>query len=127
MALIGFTVVLYFIGLFVLATIISGFFIMIGAKVAGVENAGFGKAFWAALLCSFFVWALTGIASAILAFGSIAVWLIGLVITLLIIKWVFKTTWGKALLTWVFHGIAQLIVLAIAVVLMLTGIVVFFF
>ncbi len=127
MELIGFAVVFFFLGLFVLATIVSAFFILIGAKVAGVENAGFGNAFWAALLCSFFVWALTGIASAILGFGSVAVWLVGLVITLLIIKWVFKTTWGKALLTWVFHGIAQVIVLAIAVVLMMTGIVALFY
>ncbi len=126
MELIGFGLVLFFIGLFVAATVISAFFIWIGAKIAGISDATFGKAFWAAIVTSFTVWALTGIASAAFGFGSIAGWLLGVLITLLILKWIYKTTWGKSFLTWLFCGIAQVMVLLIAVVLAALGVVVLF-
>ncbi len=126
MELIGLTLFLFVLGLFVVATVVSAFFIWIGAKVAGVGNATFGKAFWAAILTSLVVWALTGIASLLFGFGSIAGWFLGVLITLVLLKWIYKTTWGKAFLTWLFCGIAQVIVLLIAVVLIITGVVVFF-
>jgi hypothetical protein len=40
-------------------------------------------------------------------------WIVGVLITLFVLKVVFNTTWGKAFLAWLFHGIAQLIVLGI--------------
>jgi hypothetical protein len=124
MELLGFTLVLFFIGLFVAATVISAFFIWIGTKVARVSGATFGKAFWAAIVTSFIVWALTGIASGLFGFGSIAGWLVGVLITLVILKWIYKTTWGKSFLTWLFCGLAQVVVLAVAIILALTGVVV---
>jgi hypothetical protein len=124
MELIGFTLVLFFIGLFVAATVISAFFIWIGTKVARVSGATFGKAFWAAIVTSFVVWALTGIASGLFGFGSIAGWLVGVLITLVVLKWIYKTTWGKSFLTWLFCGLAQVVVLGVAIILALTGVVV---
>ena len=124
MELIGFGLFLFFVALFVAATVISAFFIWIGTKIAGVSGATFGKAFWAAIITSFTVWALTGIASMALGFGSIAGWLLGVLITLVILKWIYKTTWGKSLLTWIFSGIAQIVVLVVAIVLAMTGVVV---
>jgi hypothetical protein len=127
MELIGFGLVLFFIGLFVAATIISAFFIWIGTKVAGVSGATFGKAFWAAIVTSFTVWALTGIGSAAFGFGSIAAWVLGVLITLLLIKWIYKTTWGKSFLTWLFCGIAQVVVLVVVIVMGLASAVVLWF
>ncbi len=124
MELIGFTLVIFFFGLFVAATVISAFFIWIGTKIARVSGATFGKAFWAAIVTSFVVWALTGIASAFLGFGTIAGWIFGVLITLVLLKWIYKTSWGKAFLTWLFCGLAQVVVLAVAIILALTGIVV---
>lgn len=124
MELIGFALVVFFAGLFVAATVISAFFIWIGTKVARVSGATFGKAFWAAIVTSFVVWALTGIASAFFGFGTVAGWILGVLITLGLIKWIYKTTWGKSFLTWLFCGLAQVIVLVIAIVLALTGVVV---
>jgi hypothetical protein len=124
MELIGFALVIFFVGLFVAATVISAFFIWIGAKVARVSDATIVKAFWAAIVTSFVVWALTGIASGLFGFGSIAGWLLGIVITLVLLKWIYKTSWGKAFLTWLFCGLAQVVVLGVAIVLALTGVVV---
>jgi hypothetical protein len=123
MELIGLALVLFFVGAFVVATVVSAFFIWIGAKVAGVAKATFGKAVWAALLTSFFVWALTGAASVLFGVGSVGGWILGVIITLFLLKWIYKTTWGKALLTWLFCGIAQAVVLVIVVVLSLTGVI----
>ena len=124
MELIGFALVLFFVGLFVAATVISAVFIWIGTKIAGVSGATFGKAFWAAIVTSFTVWALTGIASTLFGFGTIAGWILGVLITLGLLKWIYKTTWGKSFLTWIFCGLAQVLVLVVAIVLALTGVVV---
>lgn len=124
MELIGFTLVLFFIGLFVAATVISAFFIWIGTKIAGVSGATFGKALWAAIVTSFVVWALTGVGSGLFGLGSVAGWLLGVLITLVILKWIYKTTWGKSFLTWLFCGLAQVVVLAVAIILAMTGVVV---
>ena len=48
MELIGFAFFLFIVGLFVAAAIISAFFIWIGTKIAGVPDATFGRAVWAA-------------------------------------------------------------------------------
>ena len=122
MELVSLAIVLFFVGVFVVATAVSAFFIWIGAKVARVADATFGKAFWAALLCSFLVWALTGIGSVLFGIGNVAAWILGVLITLFILKWIYKTTWGKAFLTWLFCGVAQVIVLVITVVLAFTGV-----
>jgi hypothetical protein len=126
MELIGFSLFLFFVALFLAATVISALFIWIGTKIAGVSGATFGKAFWAAILTSFTVWALTGIASVAFGFGSVAGWMLGVVITLAILKWIYKTTWGKSFLTWLFCGLAQVVVLVVAIVLALTGAIVGF-
>jgi hypothetical protein len=119
--MIGFLV--FFIGLLA-AVPSSAFFIWIGTKIARVSGATFGKAFWAAIVTSFVVWALTGIASAFLGFGTIAGWILGVLITLVLIKRIYKTSWGKSFLTWLFCGLAQVVVLAVAIILALTGVVV---
>jgi hypothetical protein len=126
MELIGIGLFLFFVALFVAATVISAFFIWIGTRIAGVSGATFGRAFWAAILTSFIVWALTGIASAAFGFGAIAGWFLGVLITLVIFKRIYKTSWGKAFMTWLFAGIAQVVVLLVAVVLALAGVVVLF-
>jgi hypothetical protein len=127
MELIGFVFLLFLLSCIVIATLVSAIFIWFGAKVAGIDGATFIKSFWAALVSSILVWLLTGLASALFGFGSIAGWILGLFITLAVLKIIFDTTWGKAFLTWLFQGLAQLIVLGVVMILVVMGVIVLAF
>ena len=127
MELIGFVFLLFLLSCIVIATVVSAIFIWFGAKVSGIGGATFIKSFWAALVSSLLVWVLTGLASALFGFGSIAGWILGLFITLVVLKMIFDTTWGKAFLTWLFQGLAQLIVLGIVIIMVVMGIIVLAF
>jgi len=101
------------VGVVVVATAVSALFIWIGAKVAGVQNVTFMKSFWAALISSVLIWVLAAVINA-------PGWIVGLLVSLVVIKMMFDTTWGKALLAWIFHGVAQFVIL-LFVVLILIG------
>ncbi|MBN2159552.1 MAG: hypothetical protein JW807_09160 [Spirochaetes bacterium] len=121
MEIIGFTL-LVIVGICILvATALSAFFIWIGSKFTGVRSATFGRAFYAAILSSVVVWALTGLATALFGIGSVAGWILGIVVTLWIFKSVYDTDWGSAVMIWIFSGIAQIIVGIIVVFLVVTG------
>jgi len=114
--LVGLALLIFFVIGFVLYTIISAIFIFVGAKVAGVKNADFKKSFFAALIESVIVWVLA-IPSNIFGF------IIGFLISLLILKYIFKTSWGKAGLTWLFNGIAKIILIILLVILVSLGVI----
>jgi len=101
------------VGVVVVATAVSALFIWIGAKIAGVKNVTFMKSFWAALISSVFIWVLAAVINA-------PGWIIGLLVSLVVIKVIFDTTWGKAFLAWIFHGVAQFVLL-VFVILILIG------
>ena len=123
----------------VVAAAVPSLFAWIGAKVARLENASFGKAFRAAVLATLSAWggfAIMFLGSAFL--GSlelsgnspgylarhrlfamiilIAVFLIGVVLTPAIFRWIYKATWGKVFLIWLFFVISHVFVLLIVVV-----------
>src|SRR5271157_6063938 len=127
MQFIGVTLILFIISCIVVATALSAFFVWLGTKFAGIQNASFGKAFVAALSSSAAVWVLTGFARAYFGLGYIAGWFLGLAITLVILRSVYAVDWGKALLIWIFTWIAQVIVVIILAVLIITGILLPFF
>jgi hypothetical protein len=98
---------------FVLGVLISAVFILIGAKLAKVQRATFGRAFGAALLViiiNFIVGFLVGVAT---GGNAIVGFIVGLLVNLFVIKGVFATSFGKAFLTWIFMILAQIIVFAI--------------
>ncbi|MBN1496052.1 MAG: hypothetical protein JXA07_04740 [Spirochaetes bacterium] len=121
MELIGLTLIFIIAGCIAIATALSAVFIWIGSKFTSVPNTTFGKAFYAALLSSVAVWALTGMGTALFGIGSVAGWLLGIIITLWILKYVYATDWGKALLIWLFTGVAHVIVAVIMIILLVTG------
>jgi hypothetical protein len=127
MQLAGPTLFLFIISCIIAATAISAIFIWIGTKFAGIRNATFGKAFYAALASSVAVWVLTGLARQYFGFGFIAGWLLGLGITLVILKSIYTVNWGKAFTIWIFTWIAQVIVGVIIFILIITGMFVTFF
>lgn len=93
--------------------LISAVFYHIGAKMAKVPGATFGKAFLAGLLGGVVGFVLQLILSVLPGVGNILAFIITLVITLLLIKAIYQTTFGKAFLVWLFGFIAAMIAMAI--------------
>jgi hypothetical protein len=121
MKLVGLTLLVIIAVSILVATALSALFIWIGSKFAGVPRATFGRAFYAAFLSSVAVWALTGLAAAFFGVGSLAGWLLGIIVTLGILRSIYDTGWGSALLIWIFTGVAHIIVGIALVIMVITG------
>ncbi len=100
---------------FILMVIIGGFFMWIAAKIAHVEKSTFGRAIVAAIGSS----AVTLVISFIFDFfpiiGNLFGFIIGLFLSLFVIKGAFDTSFGKAVLVWIFDIIAKIIAMLIAI------------
>lgn len=123
MELIGLTLIFIIAGCIAVATALSAVFIWIGSKFTSVPDTKFGKAFYAAFLSSVAVWVLTGMGTAFFGIGSLAGWILGIAITLWILKYVYATDWGTAFLIWLFTGVAHVIIGVILLVLLVTGVI----
>ena len=110
--------ILAFLGVFVALVLLDGLFMLIGARLAGLRNARFGKAVLAAIACSFVTWVLALVCSIVPVAGSIFGFLLGQLFSLLIIKAIFETTFGGALLTWIFNTLAQIAALIFVIVVL---------
>ena len=75
----------------------------VGARVAGLPRPNFARAEVAALGATMVTWTLP---SLLVPFGWLG-FACALCATLWIIKEVFETSWGSALLVWVFNAAAQ--------------------
>ena len=114
MEIIG-TLILVYLGIVLIAILVGAFFIWLGAKMASVKNATFGRSILAAIGASVVTGLLSWVFAGFTGIGAIVGFLIGLFLSILIIKAVFKIDWGKALLVWVFHVVAEIIAIAISV------------
>lgn len=94
------------IGLFVIALVLSGLFMWIGAKLARIGDATFRKAILVALCTSVAAGAIVAIFSFIPMAGIILGFIFGLIAALFVIKAIFATSFGKAFLVWVFNVVA---------------------
>ncbi|KPJ51969.1 hypothetical protein AMJ39_08935 [candidate division TA06 bacterium DG_24] len=103
------------VGIFIVATIIAAFFMWLGAKLARVENATFVKSILAALAAAAITWIVSLIFSLVPVAGTIVGFVIGLILTIFAIKAIYATTFGKAVLVWVFHIIAEIIAVIIGI------------
>jgi len=97
------------LGLLVLWVLLSAFFIWIGAKMAFIPKASFGRAIMAAIACGMASFLLSGILLPLLPVGPIMGQVIGIMLSLFIIKAIFETSFGKALLAWIFHIFAVIV------------------
>jgi len=95
------------IGIAIIAAVIAGFFMLIGAKIACVENATLGKSIIAAIASSFITWIVALVFSIVPLIGTIVGFIVGLFLALLAIKGVYNTSFAKALLVWIFNILAQ--------------------
>ena len=104
-----------FFGLMLVGALVSGLFIWIGAKVAGIPNPGFGRCVMVAIVTSVGTWLLAFVLSILPVVGTFGGFVLGLLLSLLIIKSLFKVSFGQAALVWLFHVVAQGVAIAIAV------------
>lgn len=103
---------------FILMVIIGGLLMWIAAKLARVENASFGRAMAAAVAASFVEVLVSFLFNLVPALGNLFGFILGLVVTILVIKTIFRTSFGKALLVWVFNLVAAFVAIALSAMLM---------
>lgn len=108
------SIFLVVLGVFAIAALISTFFIWVGAKIAGIKNVGFGNSLLAAIGAAFVTWLISWLFAAATGIWVIIGFIIGLILSIFVIQGAFKTTFGKALLAWIFHVIAEIIAVMIA-------------
>ena len=101
------------LGIFALSIIIAGFFMWIGAKLAGVAKSSFGLAIGAAIVVSLVTWVISGLFSILPVIGTLLGFVIALIVSIFLIKAVFDTSLGKAFLTWIFNIMAQFLAIFI--------------
>ncbi|MDD5598614.1 MAG: hypothetical protein PHV82_11770 [Victivallaceae bacterium] len=97
--------------------VLAGVFMFIGAGVAKVAGRSFGKAVAAALLAGLSGNLVGGIFLIIPVIGPVIGVFANIIMQIFIIKTVFETETGKAVLTWVFSLVAQIIVAVIAMII----------
>jgi hypothetical protein len=106
-------IIAFFVYLLVMA-----FFLWIGAHIARVSKSTFGRS----LLCAFLITVISWFVAGLLSFTGIAgTWVgfvIALLITLFIIKGVYRTGFGRAILVWIFSILAVIVVAVIFVLIL---------
>ena len=99
---------------FIFAVILGGFFMWIAAKIARVKCSSFGRAMLAAVGTSLVLFIITFIMSFIPILGNAAGFIIGLILQIFVIKGVFDTSTGKAVLVWIFNIFASIVAILLA-------------
>jgi hypothetical protein len=104
----------------IISLLIGALVVYFAAKLSGVKDATFGKAI-TICLASIVVEILIALVFSVLpVLGTIAGFLIGLFLTLLIIKSVYNTGWGRALVVWIMQWVV--LVIAGLIIAVLAGI-----
>ncbi len=105
----------------VVAVALSALLMLLGAKLAGVRDATFGKALLASIGATFVTWLIGGLCSVVPVVGTALGFLLGLALSVFVIQAVFVVPFRKALLTWVFNAVAQLLAVAVLGVVLGAG------
>ncbi|UCF06478.1 MAG: hypothetical protein JSV33_05475 [bacterium] len=111
----GFGVGIIFV--FIFAVVIGAFFMWIAAKIARVERSSFGRAIVAAIGSSFVSLLVAFLFHWIPLLGNLIGFIVGLFLSILVIKAAFDTSFGKALLVWTFDIIAKIVSVIIGTIL----------
>ena len=100
-----------------IAVLVASFFMWLGAKIAGVERSTYGRSMVAAIAAAFVTWLVSWVGTQIPSMPRVIGFVVGLVLTLIVIQAAYSTRFGKALLVWIFNVIAQVIAGVLAFVL----------
>lgn len=103
---------------FIFMVIIGGFLMWVAAKIARVEKSSFGRAMAAAVATSFVTVLASFLFKLVPVLGDFFGFIAGLVLTILVIKAVFATSFGKAFVVWIFHLVAAGVSLLLATMIM---------
>lgn len=104
-----------FLVVFIISLLIAGAILLIGAKVARVENVTLGKSMLAVLAGSVLAAIILLILSIIPIIGRILGPILAIIAYVWVIKAIFNTTWGKAFIAWLMAVIVQIIVVVVIV------------
>jgi len=91
-----------------LVVVLDSLFLHIGARLAGVRRATFYTAVKASIACALSTLLLAMIFSVIPVAGTGVGFLIGLLLTILVLQASYSTSFGKAFLLWIFNVAAQI-------------------
>ncbi len=105
-----------FLALSLMATFFGAFFMWLGAKLAGVRYATFGSSIKAASGASFATWFVALAASILPGIGTAAGFAIGIALSVLIIRSAYETSFGKAIMVWLFDLVSEAVALAVGLV-----------
>jgi hypothetical protein len=103
---------------FILMVIIGGLFMWVAAKIARVEKSSFPRAMAAAVATSFVTVLASFLFKLVPVLGDLFGFIAGLILTILVIKAVFGTSFGKAFVVWIFHLVAAGIAVLLATMIM---------
>ena len=103
------------LGIVALSWFLSGCFMWVAAHMAGVPNVTFGRSLLAALGATFATWLCAGVFSIIPIIGTVVGMVLGTLLAWFVIKGVFKTTFGRAFLIWVFNIFAHVAAVIVAI------------
>ena len=104
-----------YIGIILIAALLSTFFMWLGAKVSNVKKATFWRSLLAAIGSAIISGLISWLFAGFTGIGAVIGFLIGLGLALLVIKAAYETDYGKALLVWLFHLVAEVIAIIIAI------------
>ena len=110
------TALVVFLVVALLASLIGALFMWVGAKLAGVRESSFGRSIAAASGASFATWSIALVASVVPGVGTAAGLLLGIFMSVLIIRSAYDTSLGKAFLVWIFDLLAEALSLAAGMV-----------
>lgn len=107
---------------FVLSGVFTCLLLWIGIKIANVERPAFKKIIFISFFTSFIVHLITDIFSIIPNFNAIVGFLIGLILSLFVLKLAFHTELNKAILLWILNIMAQLFAVIVGAHMLIGGI-----
>ncbi len=111
----GFGMAIIFV--FVFMVIISGLLMWLAARLAKVEGATFTRALAASVGSAFLSVLAAKLVGLFPAIGDYFGFIVGLLVSIIIIKVSFRTTYGRALLVWIFDILGSVLAVAIARIL----------
>jgi hypothetical protein len=107
---------------FILMVIVGGLLMWVVAKIAKVEGASFARAIVAAAASSFVEILVAFIFNLVPVLGNLFGFILGLLAAVLVIKGVFRTSFGKALLVWIFNLVAVGVAIVLASMIMASSV-----
>ncbi len=100
-----------FILMVIVSILVSGLTMWLGAGWAGVKKVTYGKGLWVAIVVGIFTWLVSAVfAGATGGWMAIIGFIVGVLISLWIIKAMFKIEFGQAFLVWIMNIVAQVFV-----------------